>query len=368
MKRKLLSVAFWILAVALYTCNAPHARAQTTNTPDCVLPFTLNANGNSAVFDNRFAACVTWTLSYQASGTYSGVSLTFQSAPLSTSGGIGTFVTFTGTAATGINPNTSSTGAVSTFTNGTTNIAWVRVNNVVTGSGFLNGIVYGYKSGAGGGGGGGGGGCPGTTTTPCVVVGKDASGFTSTSNPVQIAGLSTFNGTVQPVATDSSGFAIPSFTPIALADGATNTIQEPASGAAPGSPSGTPIQYQVYPMMFNGVPAWDREFYCSNHAAFSGTGSSIQIVTGTSAKQVRICHLDFSESSAVQTTIQGGTGTVCATGTSTLAGPYPANTVLTFAMDYSSRSPLWDKTNADNICLAFGSSITVGGVVIYAVF
>jgi hypothetical protein len=140
------------LLVGLVLCGAA-AIAQPPPQPDCVIPLNFTAGGthNSFVFNNTTVGCVDWTLTYQSIG-FSVVSLTFQSAPGSISPG--TWVTYAGTLSTGINPNTSTVGAVSTFTNQTVVTSWLRVNAVLTGTGTLNGVAYGYKTGATGGGGG----------------------------------------------------------------------------------------------------------------------------------------------------------------------------------------------------------------------
>src|SRR5579864_4190115 len=130
------------------------------DSPDCFVPFTFVGAGNTAAYDNRFNGCVTWTVQYVNTG-FTGLTLTFQSAAGSVTAG--TFGTYGGTTSTGVNPMTSTTGEVSTFTNGTVAIAWVRMLlGGLTGTGQVSGVLYGYKSGSSGGGGGGGGrGCGG---------------------------------------------------------------------------------------------------------------------------------------------------------------------------------------------------------------
>jgi hypothetical protein len=120
-------------------------------TADCVIGFTFSASGNTPVVsgnpnqgDNRQAGCESWTLQYQSTG-FSAVTLTIQSAPGPTT--IGSWVTYAGTIDTGINPNTSITGATTTGHNGTVTIPWIRVNAALTGTGILNGVLYGLKSG-----------------------------------------------------------------------------------------------------------------------------------------------------------------------------------------------------------------------------
>jgi hypothetical protein len=125
---------------------------------------TLTVPGGNG-FDNRAIGCQTYTLQYVAtasSGSLTGV--TFQAA-----GGAvtpGTFGAFPGTVSTGINPNTSNTGAISTFSTGCASSSACTVANswlnvlVTRGTfvGTLQIVVYGWKSGSAKAGGGTGGG------------------------------------------------------------------------------------------------------------------------------------------------------------------------------------------------------------------
>ena len=158
----------------VFLVSASLGFGQQTLKPDCVLPFSFSSSGVSPVFDNTLVACQTWTVDYQASstGSISSLSLAFQSADGTTTPG--TFGSYGGTTSTGNNPATNTTGEVSTFTNGTTVISFVRMSLTLTASGVttVNGTLYGYKTGYPGGGGGGGGGCVGTSATPCVVMGR----------------------------------------------------------------------------------------------------------------------------------------------------------------------------------------------------
>ena len=151
---------------------------QTQLNPDCPvvsIGLTLTAGSGATItvpggngFDNRVIGCQTYTLQYVATATSGSLTgITFQAA-----GGAatpGTFSAFPGTVSTGINPNTSNTGAISTFSTGCTSssactIANAWLNVLITRGTFVGTIqlvVYGWKNGsakAGGGGGGGGGG------------------------------------------------------------------------------------------------------------------------------------------------------------------------------------------------------------------
>lgn len=169
----LLSLPFTLL---IHNLNG-QGTVQTQLNPDCPvvsIGLTLTSGSGATItvpggngFDNRVTGCQTYTLQYVAtasSGSLTGI--TFQAA-----GGAavpGTFSAFGGTVSTGINPNTSNTGAISTFTTGCTSssactIANAWLNVLITRGTFVGTIqlvVYGWKNGsakAGSGGGGGGG-------------------------------------------------------------------------------------------------------------------------------------------------------------------------------------------------------------------
>jgi hypothetical protein len=158
--------------------------AQNKPAPDCVIPFSFTAaaqvtvNNTCGSFMAQPSGVVTWALTYYSTG-FSALSLVVQSAP-DVNGTPGTWGTFTGTVAAGVNPNTAITQAYTLLTGFN---PWVRVNlTSVTGSGKVTGQLYGWRagpSGSGGGGGGGGGGAatPGVVGTP-IPVNVSASGLT----------------------------------------------------------------------------------------------------------------------------------------------------------------------------------------------
>lgn len=148
------------------------AQTQVQTQPDCVASFAFSATGNSAVYVNT-KGCMTWTLFYESTG-FGSVSLTFQSASGITTPG--SFGTYGGTVETGVNPNTSTTGATTIFSNGAVNTPFLRVAATLSGSGTLQGTFYGWRTGSSGSGGGGGGsGCAGTVMTPCVTGAENSS-------------------------------------------------------------------------------------------------------------------------------------------------------------------------------------------------
>jgi hypothetical protein len=170
-------------------------QSQTKVAPDCQIPFAINnANlvtnsyNNLASSPNTGVPCPNWKLDYSSTG-YSAISLVVEDAPDS-SGSPGTFVTFAGSiVGTGINPNTAITSASTKFTG---YFPWMRVRLAShTGTGLITGTLNGFRDDAGtiSSSGGGGTPCPGTSGTPCVVDGPDATGAAPTKAPVQAAGL-----------------------------------------------------------------------------------------------------------------------------------------------------------------------------------
>ena len=122
--------------------------------PDCIVAFTFTATG-SRQFDNRAGSCSTWVVNYYSTG-FSALSLVLETAP-DNNGVPGSWSTFT--AATGSNPNTTTTSAQSTFGTTTSFYPWVRIRLAsVTGTGTIRGAFFAYKlsaksaSGSGGGG------------------------------------------------------------------------------------------------------------------------------------------------------------------------------------------------------------------------
>lgn len=157
--------------LVLALCAVPlfgQATGNTTIQPDCIIPFTFTAAGvfplnptNNGAGDNRQKGCAAWTLMYQNGTGMTSVSVTLESG--SSPNTTVSFGAFAGTISMGYsNPIVSDTGGSLQATNGTADISWVRVNVAATGTGILNGVLYGFRnsSAAVNGGGGGGGGCP----------------------------------------------------------------------------------------------------------------------------------------------------------------------------------------------------------------
>lgn len=316
MKQKLLLIVF-LLGMFAFGLQAQNP---TPVPPDCV----ININNwttaqSSASFPNYFAACQSWTLQYTSVG-FTGLTLTFQSAPAATATTPSTFVTYAGTTVTGSNPNTSTVGANATFSNGIVDIPYVRLTlSGLTGTGTVFGVLYGYKSGYTGGGGGGipGSACPGTVGTPCIV---------------------------------------------AQATAANLNAQIQGAGAAAAALTGNPVLQGVS----DGTNV-QNAYTCTNRAAVSiSSATDVTIITATAAKTIRLCHLDFSSDTTADLTIRQGTGTTCGTSQLDLTGAY--KNILGIAEDYTPAAPLTTTVAARDVCLHFSTNVTAGGVAIYAVF
>ena len=169
-------------------------------TPDCQVPFSFTANGSMPSLPNYGtggvtgpALCTFWTLGYTNVG-FSAISLVFQSAPAATSTTPGSWVTYAGTVVTGSNPNTSTTGAQSTFSNGTVAVPWVRMTLASsTGTGTVFGLLQGWTSGNDKSGGGGGGGS-GTVTEVDTGCGLAGGPITTTGTLTMVYGTNIQSG------------------------------------------------------------------------------------------------------------------------------------------------------------------------------
>jgi hypothetical protein len=303
---------------------------------DCIFSFDLSAAGDSAPFPN--GGCIYWTMTYKSVG-FTGLSLTLQQAPNALSGGAqvpGTWITFAGTTTLGANPSTSITGAVFAATATTTNLAaWVRVDlSGLTGSGFVTGYAFGYRT--NGTAGGSGGGC----ASPCVVIGPDAPGAASSQDPVQVAGN---DGTdVRAIATDTSG--------------RTKVVGGAAVGAAPsGNPVAVAFQDSAGHVL---IPQ-----LCTLSVFFdtSGAGNTL-LVAASGATKIYLCHLTFQDVGTGNTIqLVQGTGATCAGGTTNFGMAYVA--ILAGAEDYPLNPLISSASNA--VCISLANATRVTGEITY---
>lgn len=328
------------------------AQGPTPVPPDCVI-FINNwtVNQSSASFANYYNGCVAWTMTVNPAATVTGLSVRFESAVSATNtpapGTPGVFGAYAGTVDTGLNPIVSTAGGVTTFSNGTVEIPWVRVTMTgYMGSGAVNGVVYGYKAGYPG----AGtvvvvGACPNPCPvvngpTPFSVQGETASGSPPTTPPVLGAG---FDGTnIRTIKTDTSG---------------NQFVDGPAAvGAAAPNPLTTGYRDS------SGNVLADYGFPSQAQITLV-TGTDVVVVAGVAATNTYVGHLSFAADSGQTVTIQQGTGSACGTNTVVLAGPYQLTTAL--ALDFDVTKALHTTVAARDLCLHFGGSVTAGGVVVY---
>jgi hypothetical protein len=327
--------------------------------PDCgPWYFQTSAAGSSTVVlngagDNRFQGCSNWTVRYASTG-FTGLTLTFQSAPGSTA--IGTWVTFAGTTETGGNPMTNTVGAESTFSNPTTGaISFVRLTlSGLTGSGTVSAMFYGYREWPTGG--GGGSGC----TNPCVVIGPEAPGAPATEDPVQVSGVDP-SGDVTRILLDAAGRTPPTLASVAGADGVSNTVATPTTEA------GAQLYNRIFPYWFNGTTN-DRQFSCTNTLPVSvaATGPT-EVIPLTAGQTIRVCNFTVSVDTggALDVSFVYGTGADCGTGTTTIAGPY--DQITSFGPTFTAQAPLTIPAG-NALCLTNSAATALTGVVIYAKF
>jgi hypothetical protein len=309
MRRLLFFLAFSVLAFG---------QTQTKLNPDCDIPFSFTAAGQRSQITGcgqNTQGVTFWHLIYRSVG-WGAISMIVQTAP-DNSGVPGAWSTFA--PLTGVNPAISITGVLAdaTFSG---YAPWVSVLlNTATVSGTITGHLYGCRTpGCGGGGGGGGGG-----------------GATQNVNVTQW---------------DGTGLGAPS-----------NYGVSPGAVKVPGVNAATAAD--------NSSGAAVQDFICDQQVAISiSAASGLQaIISGTAAKQIRICHIDFSSSIGSNVEIETGTttSTPCDTGTAALSGVY--QNVLTFSMDYTTRATPIAPSGA-NVCLNFTNTVTTGGLVTYAIF
>jgi hypothetical protein len=104
--------------------------------------------------------------------------------------------------------------------------------------------------------------------------------------------------------------------------------------------------------------------YCNAAAPISlssATGEN-QIIALSGTTVIRICNIAVGLSGASTVSITTGTGTNCGGSTTTLWGPYPANTTA-FTEDWSAALYV---PAGQAVCLNLGGTVTVGGGVSYA--
>ena len=329
------------IALFAYALSRPaHAQQTVVQQPDCVIFFHFTATAQTsptapnAGFSNLTNGCTTWNVSYANTG-FSAISLVFQSAP-NVSGVAGTWVTFAGgTILSGSNPNTNTTGA---FTWLTGYNPWVRMTLASsTGSGEVDGAVYGYRIPSAGATG------TGTQTVTGTVTANQ--GTAGSAWPVSQSGT----WTVQPGNTANT-------TPWLANVGGT--------AASGGAPSGNPVWWaglgsgatggQLYP-----VTACDSSAVVTVSAA-----ATTEIVSLTASRSIRVCSFSVSISLAGSAQWVTGTGSNCGSGTANLTGAYSVATGAT-ANQGTGLGEIFKTPAGNALCLAAVTG-NVTGVVTYA--
>lgn len=150
--------------------------------------------------------------------------------------------------------------------------------------------------------------------------------------------------------------------------GTTNGLQMQGPAANGAAPAGNPNEIAVLTSGATGgvlgIPTG-----CDQSALITlSAGTDAVIVSGVASQTVRICHLSFSISgtTAFDITIRQGTGSTCGTNTATMAGTYFS--VLSMALDFGGLGPLKTSTTARDVCIHSSGSVTLGGVMTYALF
>lgn len=319
--------------------------------PDCFEFFTFTATGNSNVFDNRSAGCPYFSIAYSSNG-FSAESIVVQTAP-DAGGTPGSWSTYT--ANSGSNPNTATTQASSTFSG---YFPWLRVQlTSKTGTGSIQGILYGWRTPGAVIAGGGTAGCAGTAGTPCVVDGPTAAGSPPTTAPVLVAGADSAN--LHTIRTDSLGGVASATLDVAVADGRGSTIRSASNGF-------NEFTYITYPFEFDSATGfWDRQFVCPSQARVTlSDGTRTQLVALSASTVIRVCQIHMTTTAPEDFTISYGTGSACGTGTTTI-DKYLSQTG--FTTDFQPTAAL--RTIASNaLCVTQSGVQSAEVTVVYAQF
>jgi len=286
----------------------PLSRAQqiVVSQPDCIIFFHFTAAAQTSPtspnpgFSNLTNGCTTWNVSYANTG-FSAISLTFQSAP-NVSGAAGTWVTFANpTILAGVNPNTNTTG---NFTWLTGYNPWVRmILSSATGTGEVDGAVYGYRI--------------------------PSAGATGT-------GTQTVTGTV----TANQGTAGASAWPVSLA-----------------SLPALPANQSVNVNQVGGAAASG----CPNTATVSVTaGDTTQIVALSGSTNIKVCSMAISMTAAGTAQFVSGTGSNCGSGTANITGAIPLATGVPLSLAAPIGGTLLSAGASNALCIAAVTGNVVG--------
>jgi hypothetical protein len=253
------------------------------------------------------SGCTTWQIVYN-SATYSALSIVVQTAPNAAGGVPGSWSTFT--AVTGINPNTATTEAVSTFGGPTSYFPWLRVQlTSATGAGTISGRLYGWRIPAVSSGG------SVTIPTPVPVDGPTAAGSAPTTPPVLVAGQDGAPGVIRTLKTDASG------RPIA--------VGAAASGAAA---AGNPLLMAGW----NGSTVQIPVVCDTPLAATVSTSGNTQLIAASGSTVIHLCEVIFTTTDLESVKLTSGTGSNCGTGTADLTPAFPNTNGGSFVAPFQS--------------------------------
>jgi hypothetical protein len=316
-------------------------------TPDIIIRFpsqggtwtTPATSPFSGGYDNRNQGIFYWMISYQATNC-TALSLQFESANgASTPGAFGAF---SGTVDKGVNPNTNTTQATTTFEG---YVSWYRVNlSSMTGVGCsVSGTLYGFRTAPAAIGGQqfGGSGCPGTLATPCDVQGLQADAAALAGNPVRVCGSDGAN--CRTVLVDSSGRAVG------------------VGAAAPGAAIvGNPVRVAIAAQ--GNV---QDILSCPNTVIVNDSTMGLtQIIAASGSTKIYICKITLTTAAPVNIQLQQGTGANCGTGTANLGGLYQS--AVTVADDYGSDFTWLTSAASQAVCLNLGAATQTTGTISYA--
>jgi hypothetical protein len=189
---------------------------------------------------------------------------------------------------------------------------------------------------------------PATTSTPGAFV--TYAGTVSTgSNPLTALGTSTFsNGTV---AIGYLRLHLSGLTGSGTVYGVLQGWNSGSSGGGGGGSSGC-VGTQTTPCV--------TTIACPNSAAIALTSSGLtQILALSAGKVITVCHISAGFASGVNFQLEYGTGAACGTGTTAETGVFQS--VQGIALDVPFSLPA-----SQALCVNLGSSVTGGGLLIYA--
>lgn len=161
--------------------------------------------------------------------------------------------------------------------------------------------------------------------------------------------------------------------PVSLRDPATGNTAA-VSGASAVKVDGSAVIQPVNVAQKGGtaVVADPCDANAKSFAPFSIT-TGTQVIAGVSAKKVYVCAINLVAGAATNVALVEGAGSVCASGTTGMAGGATAGTGWNFAANgglsqgNGGASIMATAVNADNVCLLVSAANQVSGVIAYVI-